>query len=117
MCLRVSQRLSEGPTHSHRLEGSGEAAGASRRDGPELHKLHVWWKNTEVALGFALLPGASGEGGPGRPEGTSAVAWDTAPAARQWPIDQTSTAPVSETRRVGCFKPVRKGALASLCPC
>lgn len=51
-----------------------------------------------MALGCALLPGASGEGGPGRPEGRGAVAWDTIPAARQWPSNQSSATRVSRTQ-------------------
>lgn len=76
----------------------GRAAAARRWDGLKLHKLHVWGKETELALGTALLPGASGEGGPGRPEGTGAVEWDTIPAARQWPSNHSSATRVSWTQ-------------------
>lgn len=67
----------------------------SSRDVLELQKLYVWLEKSEVALGFALLPRASGEAGPGRPAGTGAVAWDTVLAVRQWPSNQFNTTRVS----------------------
>lgn len=48
-----------------------------------------------MASGFARLPWASGEAGPGRPVGKGTVPWDRVLAVRQWPSNQSNTTRVS----------------------